>query len=65
MYLYWQFGGECYSFQGISTGKHHAPEGIVIEKAADKHNFGYSEQGSQEIIKSFSTEKDLVAYALE
>lgn len=55
----------CYSFQGISIGKHHAPEGIVIEKVADRYNFGYSERGSQEIIKSFSTEEDLVAYALE
>lgn len=55
----------CYSFQELSIGKHHASEGIIIEKVADKYNFGYSERGSQEIIKSFSTEKDLVAYALK
>lgn len=55
----------CYSFRELSIGKHHALEGIVIEESAGKYQFGYTERGHKEIIKSFSDEKDLVAYALE
>lgn len=56
---------ECYSFQEISIGSHHALEGVVIEKVADCYNFSYSERGKKDIIKSFSLEKDLVCYAMK
>ena len=56
---------ECFSFNEISIGKHHAPEGIIIEKASGKYVFACSERGCREIIKSFSREKDLVDYALK
>ena len=56
---------ECYSFAGINIGKHHAHEGIVIEKNGDTYEFGYSERGNKRILKSFSSEQELVGYALE
>ena len=56
---------ECYSFAGINIGKHHAHEGIVIEKNGDAYEFGYSERGNKRILKSFSSEHELVGYALE
>ena len=56
---------ECYSFAGINIGKHHAHEGIVIEKNGDSYEFGYSERGNKRILKSFSSEHELVGYALE
>lgn len=56
---------ECYSFQCLSIGKHHAPEGIVIEKVNDKYCFEFSERGKKELIQSFRTEKELVDYALK
>jgi len=56
---------ECYSFQEISIGKHHAPEGIVIEKEGDRYNFITSERGNKEIMKSFMSEKELVDFTLE
>jgi hypothetical protein len=37
---------ECYSFVEINIGKHHAHEGIVIEKNGDAYEFGYSERGN-------------------
>lgn len=55
----------CYSFCGLSIGKHRAPEGIVIERSDDKYQFAYEERGRREVIKSFSDEKDLVSYALK
>lgn len=58
-------GEECYSFQEISVGKHHAPEGIVIEKEGDRYNFITSERGNKEIMKSFMSEKELVDFTLE
>lgn len=56
---------ECYSFQELTIGRHYAPEGYVIKKAADKYNFEYTERGRVEIIKSFLSEKDLVDFALQ
>lgn len=56
---------ECFSFREISIGRHHAPEGIVIEKLYNTYVFGHSERGKLDIIQSFSTEKDLVDYALK
>lgn len=56
---------ECYSFAEISIGKHYAHEGIVIKKNGDAYEFGYSERGNKGIIKSFSSEQELVEYALE
>ena len=56
---------ECYSFQEISVGKHHAPEGIVIEKEGDRYNFITSERGNKEVMKSFMSEKELVDFTLE
>ena len=56
---------ECYSFAGINIGKHYVHEGIVIEKNGDLYEFGYSERGNKRIIKSFSSERELVEYALE
>ena len=56
---------ECYSFAGINIGKHYVHEGIVIEKNGDVYEFGYSERGNKRIIKSFSSERELVEYALE
>ena len=55
----------CYSFQELSIGKHRAPEGIEIEKAASEYQFAYKERGHRKVIKSFSAEKDLVSYALK
>ena len=55
---------ECYSFAEISVGKHYAHKGIVIKKNSDAYEFGYSERGNKEIIKSFSSEQELVEYAL-
>lgn len=56
---------ECYSFQCLSIGKHHAPEGIIIEKVKDEYCFAFSERGKKELIQSFRTEKELVDYALK
>ncbi|MDC6141564.1 hypothetical protein PO869_16550, partial [[Ruminococcus] gnavus] len=56
---------ECYSFVEINIGKHHAHEGIVIEKNGDAYEFGYSERGNKRILMSFSSEQELVEYALE
>ena len=56
---------ECYSFVEINIGKHHAHEGIVIEKNGDAYEFGYSERGRKTVMKSFSSEQELVEYALE
>lgn len=56
---------ECYSFAEISIGKHYAYEGIVIKKNGDAYEFGYSERGNKRIIKSFSSEQELVEYALK
>ena len=42
---------ECYSFVEINIGKHHAHEGIVIEKNGDAYEFGYSERGNKRILK--------------
>lgn len=56
---------ECYSFAEISIGKHYTHKGIVIKKNSDAYEFGYSERGNKEIIKSFSSEQELVEYALE
>ncbi|MCB5883369.1 hypothetical protein LIR45_13505 [Lachnospiraceae bacterium EP-SM-12S-S03] len=41
---------ECYSFVEINIGKHHAHEGIVIEKNGDAYEFGYSERGNKRIL---------------
>lgn len=59
------FEDECYSFLDLTIGKHHAPEGNVIEKNGDMYEFCYSERGQKTVIKSFSREQDLVKYALE
>lgn len=56
---------ECYSFLDITIGSHYAYEGIIIEKNADSYEFACSERGRREVLKSFSNEKDLVAYAYE
>ncbi|MCI8668635.1 MAG: hypothetical protein HFI34_03765 [Lachnospiraceae bacterium] len=55
---------ECYSFRYLTIGKHHASEGIVIEKAKGEYCFAFSERGKKELIQSFRTEKELVDYAL-
>lgn len=55
---------ECYSFQALTIGSHYAPEGIFIEASDNKYNFGYSERGNRNIIKSFETEESLVEYSL-
>lgn len=54
----------CYSFLGLSIGKHHAYEGFVIEENNGKYNFSYSERGNKCVLESFSTEYELVQYAL-
>lgn len=56
---------ECYSFQAITIGRHYAPEGIVIEKAASQYNYACSERGTTRIIESFSSEEELVNFALQ
>lgn len=56
---------ECYSFHEITIGKHYAPEGIIIERKADQYIYAYSERGTIDIIKSFTTEKKLVDFALQ
>lgn len=56
---------ECYSFVGITVGKHHSYEGIHIEKNGNEYEFSYSERGKKTVIKSFSREQDLVDYALK
>lgn len=56
---------EGYSFQAITIGKHHAPEGIIIEKEGDQYLYAYSERGNKRILQSFSKEEDLVTYAWE
>ncbi len=58
---------ECngYSFSELSIGKHHAPEGIIIDENQGKYNYSYSERGKINILKSFNTEAELVKYALE
>jgi len=56
---------ECYSFDEISIGKHHAYEGIIIEKTGEGYCFGCMERGRKRIIKTFSTEKDLVQFAYQ
>lgn len=48
---------ECYSFQCLSIGKHHAPEGIVIEKVNDKYYFNFRNGGKKELLRSFRTKK--------
>lgn len=55
---------ECYSFHELTIGSHYAPEGIIMEENNGKYYFGYSERGKTNIIKSFSTEKELVDYSL-
>lgn len=55
---------ECYSFVGITIGKHYAHEGIFIEKNGNVYEFGYSERGNKTVIKSFLSEQELVEYAL-
>ena len=54
----------CYSFQELTIGKHHAPEGIIIEENNGSYDFSYSERGNKSILRSFDNEKDLVEYAL-
>ena len=56
---------ECYSFAGLTIGKHSAPEGYIIETNGSEYNFSYSERGRKMVLKSFSNEKDLVEYAFE
>lgn len=56
---------ECYSFTKISIGKHRAQEGIFIKRNGDVFEFGYEERGNKRIIKSFSSEHELIEYALE
>lgn len=56
---------ECYSFQEITIGKHYALEGIVIERVVNQYNYAYSERGNKKIINSFSSEKELVDFALQ
>lgn len=55
---------ECYSFDDLTIGKHRAQEGIIIEENNGPYNFAYSERGRTNIKESFSTEKELVDYAL-
>lgn len=55
---------ECYSFIELTIGKHHAPEGYVIEKNGNVYDFSYSERGKKTVMKTFSKEQDLVEYAL-
>lgn len=54
---------ECYSFREITIGKHFAYEGIIIEKVEEHYIFACSERGRKEVLKSFSSEKELVDYA--
>lgn len=56
---------ECYNFNFLTIGRHHAPEGIVIEKQENRFIFAYSERGKKTILKSFELEKELVKYALK
>ena len=56
---------ECYSFSGISIGKHQTFEGLVIRKEKNRFIFGYVEKGVLDVIQSFIDEKDLVQYALK
>lgn len=56
---------ECYSFAGLTIGKHSAPEGYIIEANGSEYNFSYSERGRKTVVKSFCCEKDLVEYAFE
>lgn len=56
---------ECYSFREITIGSHYAYEGIIIERAQEGYIFGFSERGRKEVIKTFSAEDDLVAYAFQ
>lgn len=48
---------ECYSFQCLSIGKHHAPEGIVIEKVNDKYYFEFSERREERTAPFIPYEK--------
>lgn len=54
----------CYSFTEITIGKHYAPEGYLIEEENGKYNFCDTQRGVKSLIKSFSTEKELVEYTL-
>lgn len=54
----------CYSFDGITIGKHHAYEGYVIEFTEGKYCFSYSERGKKSVVASFETEKELVDYSV-
>lgn len=56
---------ECYSFLFLTIGSHRAPEGIFIEASGDSFVYGFSERGRREVLRSFATEKELAAYALE
>jgi hypothetical protein len=53
----------CYNFNEIIIGKHHAPEGYIIKVDNGKYLCCYSERGNKNIVKSFSSEKKLVDYA--
>lgn len=53
-----------YSFQDLTIGKHHAPEGYIIEAEPGTYNFSYSERGNKRLLKSFDKEEDLVKHAL-
>ncbi len=55
---------ECYSFVEINIGKHHAHEGIVIEKNGMHMSSDLIEE-IKRILMSFSSEQELVEYALE
>lgn len=51
------------SFDDITIGKHFTAEGYVIEKNGNAYEFGYTERGNKSILKSFSSEPELVEYA--
>ena len=59
------FEDECYSFAELTIGKHHASEGLVIERQNNQFLFAYSERGHLTVVKSFLTEKELVDYAFQ
>ena len=54
-----------YNFNEISIGKHHAPEGYIIEVDNSRYLCCYSERGNKQIVKSFNSEKELVDYAYQ
>lgn len=56
------FEEECFSFAGLSIGKHQAVEGYIIETNIDSYDFCYSERGNKIVLKSFYEERELVAY---